>query len=203
VLIKRRDYERIYRIINSLLISVGANPTVACTYFAAIGAYILEKHFNINAELKGGFAAYCLGNSNILAFGHCDGKTVDLESESFHCWLEADGWVIDFMAPSFSELDTPNAKIESKMFQRRLSEMVSSVKDIRKSGDFYFESTHTSTRKSMQAMGTEQIHEDLAEIAVMWFQRVPKKIQGSKTIFNRNGDKMTIDLIGQPLTGNW
>lgn len=103
MLIKQTDYHRIYRVINSLLISQNADPASASMYFSTFGAFILQQHYKVKAVPKGGLAAYNLGGTVLLFADHREDGYVTGAGENFHCWVEADGWAIDFMAPAFSE----------------------------------------------------------------------------------------------------
>ncbi len=137
MLIKQTDYHRIYRVINSLLINENADPASASMYFSTFGAFILEHHYKVKAKPKGGLAAYNLDGKLILFADHRDDGHVTGAGENFHCWVEADGWAIDFMAPAFPQavetLDVP-----SRMFQRPLASMAPSINELGQSGDFFY-----------------------------------------------------------------
>ena len=80
-----------------MLLNEGVAPDVAGILFSFFGAQILKNHYDLNALPKAGVAAYQLGEGS---------KRVIDDAEEFHCWVEVDGWLIDFMAPSFSYLKT-------------------------------------------------------------------------------------------------
>src|SRR5262245_17111712 len=103
MLIKQTDYNRIFRVISSLLINENASDAVASMYFSTFGAFILAHHFKIKATPKGGLAAYNLAGTVMLFADHRDDGYVTGAGENFHCWVEAEGWAIDFMAPAFSQ----------------------------------------------------------------------------------------------------
>lgn len=155
MLITRSNYERIYRVINSIVQNEGADPTVACIFFAGFGSYILERHFRISAQPRAGLAAFRFEGGDHVVFGEIVGEDLTGDADSFHCWVEADGWMIDFMAPAFSQLN-PAMTIPAKMFQRPLSSMAPTLADLRSPGDFYLRSSDQSTAKHLSVLATRR-----------------------------------------------
>ena len=202
MLITRRNYDRIYRVINSILLNEGANPAVACVFFAGFGAYLLESHFGIEAQPCGGLAAYCFENNNMVLFGEAVEGGITGDGDGFHCWVEAQGWVIDFMAPAFGQLN-PDLKIPAKMFQRPLSTMAPTLNDLRNPGDFLLRSSPQSTAKHMAVLSSRRAYGDLAEAAVQWFKKDPKKMADKIGIGDTPGRYKTVHLTGEPLIGTW
>lgn len=203
-----REYERIYKIINTLLLNEGGDPAYSCILFSAFGSYILEKHYNIRAEPKAGLAAYHVGADNdAIVFGKYDKEgSVTSSKDSFHCWVEAKGWLIDFMAPSFPELYKKSGKdytIPVKMFQKPLSKMALSINHLEKSGDFYLEYSQVTTVEKMSILSTRHAYSDLAEICVQWYKKPPKKMINKIIIKDQNGKDMSTSLKGSIITGTW
>ncbi len=204
MLLKLKDYERIYRAINSIIKNEDADPSISCIFFSAYGSYILSKHYKIDATPKAGLAAYHIGfNNDAILFGEEHEGSITGERDAFHCWVEADGWVIDFMSPAFPQLKNINSPITSKMFQKPLSEMASSISGLRKSGDFYLESTPISTAKHMQVLSRSMAYSDLAEICAQWYKKPPKKIPRTIAVGDAKGNKNPVHLIGNPVVGAW
>lgn len=202
MLITRSNYDRIYKVINSILRNEGANPAVACVFFAGFGAYILERHFGINAQPRGGLAAYHFDGNDLVVFGELSENGFTGDESSFHCWVEADGWAIDFMAPAFSGLN-PDLAIPAKMFQRPLEAMTPTLDDLARPGDFFLQSSDQSTIKHMSVLGTRRAYDDMAEIALRWFKKDPKKMLTSIGIGDQNGHINQVRLVGETLRGTW
>ncbi|NTF45727.1 DUF2026 family protein [Rhizobium rhizogenes] len=202
MLITQSDYHRIYRVINSLLINENANPATASMYFSTFGAFILEHHFKVKAKPKGGLAAYNLGGKHILFADQREDGHVSGAGENFHCWIEADDWAIDFMAPAFSQ-SAPGLLIPSKMFQRPLSAMAASINDLAQSGDFFYHSEPDATSRRFADWRKHPMIGDLAIVATNWFRKSPKKMQASITVQDRGGKTNLVPLIGNPLAGAW
>lgn len=204
MLLKLKDYERIYRVVNSIVKNEGADPSISCVFFSAYGAYILSKHYKLNAVPKAGLAAYHIGNNNdVILFGEKYECGFTGENDAFHCWVEVNGWVIDFMAPAFSQLNGGGKSIPSKMFQKPLTDMALSVNELREAGDFYLESTQESTAKHMQVLSTSMIYDDLAEICVQWFTKPPKNIQKTIGVADGKGNINPVSLTGNSVVGTW
>jgi len=204
MLLKLKDYERIYKVVNSVVKNEGADPSICCIFFSAYGACILSKHYNLNAVPKAGLAAYHIGgNNDALVFGEKHQGYFSGEGEAFHCWVEVDGWVIDFMAPAFSELNGGKKSIPSKMLQKPLTEMAASVHELRKTGDFYLESTTKSTEKHLKILSTSMAYGDLANLCVQWFKKYPKKMPKTIIIGDNKGNQNSVSLTGNSIAGEW
>ncbi len=202
MLIKQTDYHRIYRVINSLLINENADPATASMYFSTFGAFILEHHYKVKAKPKGGLAAYNLDGKLILFADHRDDGHVTGAGENFHCWVEADGWAIDFMAPAFSQAAREIA-VPSKMFQRPLASMAPSLNELKQSGDFFYKSEPEATARRFADWRKHAMIGDLASIAAGWFRKSPKSMQSELSVSDSAGKSRTIPLSGNALTGTW
>ncbi|MQB04105.1 DUF2026 domain-containing protein [Agrobacterium tumefaciens] len=202
MLIKQTDYHRIYRVINSLLINDNADPATACMYFSTFGAFILQQHYKVKAVPKGGLAAYNLGGTVMLFADHRDDGYVTGAGDNFHCWVEADGWAIDFMAPAFSQ-SARELSVPPKMFQRPLSAMAASINDLDQSGDFFYRSEPEATARRFADWHKQAMIGDLASVAANWFRKSPKQMSPSLSVTERNGKSRTVPLSGQALVGAW
>ena len=202
MLITQSDYNRIYRVINSLLVNENANPATASMYFSTFGAFILEHHFKIKAKVKSGLAAYNFDGKHILFADQRDDGYVSGAGENFHCWIEADDWAIDFMAPAFSQR-MPGLAIAPKMFQRPLSSMRPSINDLSQSGDFFYRSEPDATSRRFADWRKTPMIGDLASLAANWFRKSPRKMQASITVRHQDGKSSEVPLIGNSLIGAW
>lgn len=202
MLIKQTDYHRIYRVINSLLVNENADPASASMYFSTFGAFILEHHYKVKAKPKGGLAAYNLDGKLILFADHREEGHVTGAGDNFHCWVEADGWAIDFMAPAFAEA-AQGLSVPSKMFQRPLSEMAASINDLSQSGDFYYKSEPEATARRFADWRKHAMIGDLASVAAGWFRKSPRQMQSSISVVDQSDKSTTIPLVGHALQGAW
>ncbi|WP_311272318.1 MULTISPECIES: DUF2026 family protein [unclassified Rhizobium] len=202
MLIKQTDYHRIYRVINSLLVNENADPATASMYFSTFGAFILEHHYKVKAKPKGGLAAYNLDGKMILFADHREDGHVTGAGENFHCWVEADGWAIDFMAPAFAEA-AQGLSVPSKMFQRPLSDMAASINDLSQSGDFYYKSEPEATARRFADWRKHAMIGDLASVAAGWFRKSPRQMQSSISVVDQTEKSTTIPLVGHALQGAW
>jgi hypothetical protein len=151
VLIKLKDFERIYKVINAVVINEGADPSVCCIFFSYFGSQILSDHFKLNAQPRAGLALYRVGGENdVIVFGEETENGFTGEEEAFHSWIEVDGWILDFMAPAFSQLNNCRSSVPPKMFQKPLEKMSSSPFELVEPGDFYLEATPASTAKQYE-----------------------------------------------------
>jgi hypothetical protein len=202
MLIKQSDYHRIYSVVNSLIASEQGSPAFACMYFSTFGAFILKKHFKIDATPKGGLAAYRFNDDVLLFADHHEDGTVSGDGENFHCWVEADGWAVDFMTPALSA-ETHHFDIPPKMFQKRLDQMAPSVNDLKTSGDFYYVSEPSATARRFSDWQNYPMIQDLAELAVLWFRKSPKAIAKEMTMVDQHNSRKAAPLVGRSLVGTW
>lgn len=202
MLIKQTDYHRIYRVINSLLVNENADPASASMYFSTFGAFILEHHYKVKAKPKGGLAAYNLDGKMILFADHREDGHVTGAGENFHCWVEADGWAIDFMAPAFAQA-AQGLSVPSKMFQRPLTDMAASINDLSQSGDFYYKSEPEATARRFADWRKHAMIGDLASVAAGWFRKSPRQMQSSISVVDQSDKSTTIPLVGHALQGAW
>jgi hypothetical protein len=200
MLIKQTDYHRIYSVINSLLLSENANPATASMYFSVFGSYLLKQHYKINAIPKSGLAAYRLDNHVMLFADHKDDSYITGDGENFHCWIEADGWALDFMAPALS---ADGIAIPAKMFQKPLTAMASSVNELKASGDFFYASTPQATARRFAGWKDANAIGDLARLAEIWFRKAPKKMMPFMTVTDEYGNQKQVQLMGKVLMGTW
>ena len=199
MIIDSTEYERIYKIINSMVLNEGLSPDVSAILFSFFGAQILKKHYDLNALPKAGIAAYQLGDGE-------GSKVVADETQSFHCWVEVDGWLIDFMAPCFSTLTPVNEnglKIQPRMMQKPLSNMSDSVSELKKAGDFYLEANNAVLAKKYTVIKNTPLFGDLADVCSHWYNKPPKGIINNMVIEDQDGELTSIPLQGETVIGAW
>ncbi|MBT9368288.1 DUF2026 family protein [Rhizobium sp. CSW-27] len=202
MLIKQSDYHRIYKVIHSLLVAQKADPATASMYFASFGAFILKHHFKLQAVPKGGLAAYNLGGTIVLFADHRDDGYVTGAGETFHCWVEAEGFVLDFMAPAFPQA-VKTAEVPARMFQKPVSAMAASINDLGQSGDFFLHAEPEAMARRFADWRGQGLIGDLASIASQWFRPSPKKMQAALSLRDSAGTERAIPLSGNPLSGSW
>jgi hypothetical protein len=207
-LIPLQDYERIYQTIYSVLKSEDANVTHSCLYFAVFGAFILETHYKIRANPVAGVAGYRIGHDekNVLMFAELIGDKLTATSNGFHCWIEADGWLIDFMAPIFPLLMAVighSKPCGRKMMQKRLSLVTTSAASLQSIGDFYCIPDLERTNELMTYFQSKPSNANLAQISANWFKRPPKKMSKEIQIYDGKGKTNQVSLIGEMLDGVW
>jgi hypothetical protein len=202
--IKLKDYERIYKTINSIVINENEDPTVSCTFFSFYGAHILREHYKMDAYPVAGMCFYHIGGDNsILSFAKLDGDNFSSDTDAFHCWVVVDDWLIDFMAPAFSDIKTGSVPIKAKMMQKPLSAMVSSISDLTKEGDFYFEANTEVFKNRKEYLNSSLTYSDLSTICSQWYKKPPKKMNSMIQIGDSKGHLNSIFLQGNSITETW
>lgn len=204
MLIKLKDYERVHRIISSLARHEGNDPAYSCMWFSVFGAHILQEHYRVEPRVRCGLAAFYVGGENeVLCFGEATESGVTGAQQNFHCWIEAKGWVIDFMAPAFPALLGPNTHLEPRMFQKRHSDMVSNINDMKSPGDFFLAPVDYLTEERLKHFWEFPIYGDIAKICAQWFTKNPKKIRPQIGMMDNNGEVVALKLSGPSVRGRW
>ena len=182
-----------------MVLNEGVAPDVAGILFSFFGAQILKNHYDLNALPKAGIVAYQLGEDE-------SSKGVIDETEEFHCWVEVGGWLIDFMAPSFSGMKAINQnglKIPPRMMQKELSNMAASMDDLKQSGDFYLEAKNEVLMDKYAELKSTPVFGDLADVCSHWYNKPPKGIIASMVIEDQNGELTNVPLQGESVVGSW
>lgn len=203
--IKLKDYERIYKTVNTVLLNEDADPTVACTFFSFYGAYLLKEHYKIDAHPVAGLCMYHLGgDNNVLSFAKLVDEQFVSDVDAFHCWVIGDGWLFDFMAPTFPDLENfKNFNIQPKMMQKPISAMAASPYELHNEGDFYFESNSKVLNDRLRYLSSSLAYSDLAELCKEWYKKPPQKMQKAIQIGDGKGKLNSVSLTGKSVVGVW
>jgi hypothetical protein len=198
------DYKRIFLTLFSVLKSEKADINHSCTYFSIIGAYILQEHYQIEAKVGVGLALYMVNaeKEGVLTFGEKDGDTIFSSDNGFHAWVEADGWVIDFMAPLFSEMIKHQVPCPSKMFQRSFTDMCNSPTEFSASGDFFVSKDIHFSNEVIDQFHADLFKTDMIKLCCQWYRKPPRKMK-AMGISNQQGDVKKISLNDFNIGGAW
>lgn len=201
------DYERIFRVIYSV-IDDHANTPHACVFFAIVGAAILETKYKIEAAPVAGAAAFAVheNSGTVCMFGKIlDDEFVSTE-DGFHCWVQARGVAIDFMAPLFREsLKTygHNIAVSRHMFQKPLREMAPSIHELRGEGAFFLQPSPELTRKLFTSFSERLGNTDLANVCLTWYARPPKPLSANMGMRDNEGNSYVLRPKGPTIEGVW
>lgn len=201
------DYCRIIRVIYSVL-DGRAHTHRACIFFAVAGAIILRQHYKFKALPVAGAAAYMVDaeTSLVATFGKIEEDMLIATPEAFHCWVQCDGYAIDFMAPVFYEnlrAAGISHAISRKMFQRRLAEMASSSAELTREGTFTLFLDSERTQAVIENFEAKASSGDLANICAHWYRRPPKRMSETLEMANDLGKVERLTLHGPEVSGVW
>jgi hypothetical protein len=200
------DYERIFRVIFSV-IDNHARTAHACLFFSIVGSLILKRAYRIDAVPVAGAAAFMIDSekNNVVGFGRPENGMFNSYDDAFHCWIEADGIVVDFLAPLFAESARGyghDVAIPSKMFQKPRSTMVASLDEFRRDGDFFLAPNPALSRQLFERFFQRVTATDLGNVCLTWYAKPPKKLRPMKMI-NDLGEIEALTLRGPTVTGAW
>lgn len=198
------DYERVFRVIHGVLLNEIGSPAHACLYFGVLGAAILKAHHRMDARPVVGAAGYNFGiaGQQPLVYAGNDGHASE---QAFHCWVEADGWALDFQAPIFREsLATiqGTSDLPRWMMQKALNE-ASSFSALNERGSYWYEPHDDLARHLFGRLYQKASTADFERICAEWYKPSPKKLQPSIKIANQHGDANDVPLSQLLITGAW
>jgi Protein of unknown function (DUF2026) len=201
------DYCRVFRVIYSVL-DTRAHTHRACIFFAVAGAIILREHYQLNAVSVAGAAAYMVDSdtSLVATFGKIEDGMLVPSGNAFHCWVECEGYAIDFMAPVFREnLQAAGilSPIARKMFQRPLAEMAETSAELDSDAAFSLFPSSERTQIIIENFKAHAASGDLANICSSWYRRPPKRIAESLDMVNDLGIVERLKLHGPEVCGVW
>ncbi|MYM57368.1 DUF2026 family protein [Thalassovita mangrovi] len=187
MLIKMKEYERIFQVVSAVVESEEGNSAHACIQFSLFGANILVDHYGLEAKVRCGLATYYLGDDDhVLCFGEETAQGIAGTQKGFHCWVEANGWILDFMAPKFGDLMKTEFTATPRMFQRKKSEMKEHPNDMAKTGDFFLHHDQDLADAILTPICEHLGMQDLAGLCSQWFKKPPKKILPSVATMDQN-----------------
>lgn len=207
------DYQRLYRVIYTVLQGAGAITAHSCKYFAIAGAYILESTHRLNARPRFGSAFYLLDDAPDLFMAYTDMDAfhrheIDSHAKAFHAWIECEGTVIDLLAPLFREnflSQNPDSSIRlpRNMFQRPMALMAQSPFDLKEKGDFYLAVNPALTNEMILDFANRNMNSDLVDICRQWYKPTPKKIVQELVMSSNDGTHTQMKLDMTELVGKW
>jgi hypothetical protein len=209
LLITLQDYERIFRTIHGVLLTEKADIPRSCLFFGVVGAAILQNHYGVAAIPVVGPAIYKIGDqsNDAIAFAQFGPKgELQASTEAFHCWVEVDGWCIDFIAPLFQEMVESSGRpcvIDRKMFQKQVPTDIEAHVSLEKAGDFICLPDHELTNHLIEEYFNKPAMGDLVQICVEWFKRPPQEMIPTLGVADQHGKIKPVTLSPLRITGAW
>lgn len=200
------EYERLFRVIHAVLTQVGHDPVRSSLFFAVAGAFVLRRHHRLgNVCPVAGAAGYALPGTEPLCFGTAEGDTLVADGEHHHCWIEADGWVVDLSAPLFAARFTapsPGSALPPRMFLRPVLPP-SSLERLSAPGGYLHRINEKLTTQRLQGFAGTAPYADLVRLCERWYVRPPKKIAPAVAVTSEDGSTLTLALSPLRLSGAW
>ena len=206
------EYERLFRVIHAVLTHAGHDPVRSNLFFAVAGAFVLRHHHRLgNICPVAGAAGYALPvpGTAPLCFGNSEGDTLVADAEHHHCWIEADGWVIDLYAPLFAALlsarcaaPSPGSALPPRMFQRPALPPTG-IERLSAPGGYLHRINEKLTTQRLQGFAETASYADLVRLCERWYVRPPKKIAPAVAVTSEDGSTLTLALSPLRLAGAW
>ena len=170
------DFERISQAILGILVAEKGDITASCLFFGIIGESILKRHYKLNAKAVMGSASFNFNGSKGIAFATQSGKHTEPGEEHFHCWVEVNGWFLDFSSIVFPEISASFGapSCPRLMFQKPIARSSPSISEIHAQGTFYCLNDEVLSRKKHAGFRAIPAYVDLIEICTDWYKKPPK-----------------------------
>lgn len=199
------EYERIYRIIYSVL-EGRANTPHACMFFAITGSLILNKHYKISATPVAGAFLLCVDAAPaVISIGKMQDDVITSDRNGFHMWVQTENHIIDFMAPIFTESVRSSGNsivVARKMFQRQISEEADSIESLSKAGDYFTLPNPELTEQLVESFTSRPSNMDLLAASDRWFKKHPKKLE-DLSLMNDLGEVYKLELKAPAISAAW
>lgn len=191
----------------SLLANADGHTYKGCKFYAFAGAFLLHRHYKLDAKPMMGAAAFRLNADQALFYGRVENNQVLSDVNAFHAWIECDGYMIDFMAPMFREAlqstGSP-AQIDRRMFQKSLDLDAPAFDQIPKPGDFCRTVNFELTSQMRHEFKEDNLESDLVKIASDFYRRPPKTLDRKYQIYDTKvKGPVNIKLSAPTVTGVW
>jgi hypothetical protein len=198
------DFERISQTILGILAAENANIAASCLFFGLIGKSILNRHYKLAAHAVVGTAAFNLGGPRLIAFANPVGEAVSVGQENFHCWVEVDGWFLDFSSLVFPEIIAARGSppCPRLMFQKPLVKAALSIDELSVQGSFYRLPDEALTHKRFADFHRKTAYADLVEIATQWYRPPPERMP-SITMRDKHWKPIPAVISTAKLIGVW
>ena len=207
------DYQRIFRVINSVVTSLGNDSNENCLFFSVAGAAILQRFYGKEARVLVGSAYYLLDDatSGVLALtkfedGQLDKGITESGPDGFHAWLECEGKVIDFQAPVFPEAlhrTGIQARIPRKMFQKARDRMSTGPGEHYSVGDFYLAPNLALTNLLVPRILQHELSLSMIKVCMSWYVPPPKPLPRNFAVQGDTGNVVHLELSDIGLVGAW
>ena len=198
------EYDRIFKVIYSVL-DGRADTQHACMFFSVAGSLILKKHHKIPAKPITGAFLLRTSQDETICIGGMNGNTIYSNETEFHCWIQTEHHIIDFISPILKDsFENYYIKphIPRKMFQRLLSDEAPSPNEMRKAGDFYAMDNIDTTETLVDRVLRNPKAVDLLHACDTWYKKYPKKITDIY-LTDRLGQFQKLKLKGPAIVGAW
>jgi hypothetical protein len=196
----------LFRVIHAVIENEEGDSSKACLFFSIAGAYLLDRsHAFKGARPVAGIAGYNLRTPTNLSiiFGAVENGEWSSDENNFHCWIEVDGWIIDFTAPLFDDMapsERKGAPVPRLMFQKPA---VADVENMETPGAYMHVPNSQLTAALMAYFVQKPAHSDLIDICKQWYERPPKKMASSIGISDQHGTVKEVRLSRLRVEGAW
>jgi hypothetical protein len=207
-LIPLPDYQRIFRVVKTVLDGIDSDPSHSCIFFSVAGAAILRKFYKTECSPVAGAAFYVIDGENrdVLTFAKIDDGNPVSSEDAFHCWVQTKDYIIDFMAPLFVESMQAvgfTSTCSRKMFQKHKHTMALAHTELRKSGDFYMKPDIDLTNEILKRFFSRRDTTDLVEVCLQRYKKPPKEMLSRLTMGVSDSQDINMKLTGLTVNGAW
>jgi hypothetical protein len=173
-----------------------------------MGALMLSEKMKKDARPVMGSAFFRVHDPSetVLSYSRLVDGVPTSDKDSFHCWVECDGFLIDFTAPVFRESLAQagkNLSIQRKMLQKPFTTMADSVNDLKQEGDFCLYPDQSLTNQLLKSFLEKPAPSDLANICLHWLQKPVTKTPTDLSMVNDLGERTDMTLPNINLQAAW
>jgi len=170
-----------------------------------MGSAILSRHYKLDTRVVVGEAAYCLPKVGVVAFSQPNNAVRRAgEIGAFHCWVEANGWLLDFSSIAFPLIAKAAGfgTCPFLMFQKPTHKAAAAIPEFNAESEFYISSHGINQSEVTAPLTAKQAFIDLVQIAADWYRKPPKPM-GGVGLRDQHGNTKPAFLSSQRILGVW
>ncbi|OIT11699.1 hypothetical protein BL241_11540 [Ralstonia solanacearum] len=210
------QYSRIHNVVASLARRFGRPDGTHCVFYGLCGAAIMREQYGRDATVTCGFGGVVIhvqdGIAVITAWGEpqLDGHVI-ATPDAFRCWVECNGFAIDFSAPTYQRgFDASSLgkavtlpRIPLRMFQKPVAQVRGGFDRLAHVGDAFLQPDSGITADVIGTALERPGMATLVRAARDWHRPVPRTLPPSITMLDNRGAVAMIPLLERELAGVW
>jgi hypothetical protein len=136
----------------------------------------------------------------VSTFGIIEGGKLVATPEAFHCWIQCEGFVIDFMSPIFQEnlhkRGVTDVIVPRRILQKPITAMSPTLSQEFRERDFHLVPSRERLEAVQKIFTDEPVYSDLSNVCIRWYRRPPAHVNEQFAVCDEQGKTTLMKLQG-------